>query len=148
MEGVGWGAWLNITGRPGFGAFGLRMEEAEDSAAACSPGVWEFGVSLWVDVWFAVADWFSLSIGNLTTPRAGRSRARLLEAQIRIKPANFIVGSRLGRMGCGASLGCKGIERAGRSARAVVSVGALAVQENSKGVRLGVRGEGRFVGND
>ena len=31
------------------------------------------------------------SVGNLTTPRAGRSRARLKEAQMRIKPANFIL---------------------------------------------------------
>jgi hypothetical protein len=31
------------------------------------------------------------SVGNLTTPRAGSSRARLKEAQMRIKPANFIL---------------------------------------------------------
>lgn len=82
---------LNVTGRPVFGAFGLRMEAAEDSAAACNPEGGKPGVSLWVDELIGVALWFSLIMGNLTTPRAGRSRARLLEAQIRIKPANFIV---------------------------------------------------------
>lgn len=74
------------------GAFGLRMEAAEDSAAASNPEGGKPGVSLWVDALFGVAFWFSEITGNLTTPIAGRSRARLLEAQIRIKPANFIVG--------------------------------------------------------
>lgn len=31
-------------------------------------------------------------VGNLTTPMAGSNRARLKEAQMRIKPANFILG--------------------------------------------------------
>jgi hypothetical protein len=34
---------------------------------------------------------FGGRVGNFTTPRAGSSRARLKEAQMRIKPANFIL---------------------------------------------------------
>ena len=74
----------------------MRMEAAEDSAAACNPEGGKPGLSLWVDALFGVAFWFSEITGNLTTPRAGRSRARLLEAQIRIKPANFIMEPLLG----------------------------------------------------